>query len=281
MASRVTDRSHSALRSYRLPDTSPVLAPASDSNLSSDIRQRVQQLLSNRPHDSMKDLEMKEIHGEERYIRTLRKYSDRLDVFRKELSSREALVLKLQEEVNRLKDTEIQAKSQARQLSELEKQRDKLVTSVEELRNFAEKQRIDFESSMEFLKQDRETMKEALEQQEKSHQIETEQLTLRLQELETELDTERREREICESALEQEKDVQANLQDEIMRYARSWKALEKILKDQVSELSQENIEYEEKFHSQMETIKQLESKIDALQALEDLVQKEQEAVKYS
>ena len=146
MASRVTDRSHSALRSYRLPDSSPVLVP--DSSFSTDIRQRVQQLLSNRPHDSVKDLEMKEIHGEERYIRTLRKYSERLDVFRKELSSREALVLKLQEEVNRLKDTEIQARAQTRQLAELEKQRDKLVSSVEELRNFAEKQRQDFESSM-------------------------------------------------------------------------------------------------------------------------------------
>lgn len=252
------------------------MLPVRDTSSSNDIRQRVQQLLSNRPHESLKDLEMKELHGEDRYIRTLRKYSERLDLFHKELQSREALIVQLQSDLNRLKDTEIQAKNQSKQVNELEKQRDKLMTSVEELRNFAEKQRVDFDSAMEFMKEDRETMKQTLEQQTKSHKIEAEQMQLRIQELESALEQEQREREICESALEQEKDVQSNLQDEIMRYARSWKALEKILKDQVSDLSQENTEYEEKFNSQMETIKQLEKKIDDLQGLQDLVQKEQE-----
>ena len=256
----------------------------SENSFSSDIKLRVQQLLNARPHEALKDLEMKEIHGEEKYIRTLRRYSEKvrsrqIDVFKKELDVREDLIGKLQEELGRLKDVEIQAKAQIKYVGDLEKQKEKLSTSLAEMREYTEKQMQEYESSIEFLERDRDLMRETLEQQESSHRIESEQLTLKVQELESSLETEKREREICETALEQEKDIQANLQDEIMRYARSWKALEKILKDQVSELSQENLEYEEKFQSQMDTIKQLEGKIDEFQTLDDLLQKEQDAVK--
>lgn len=205
--------------------------------------------------DSIRALELQEMQEEEKYIQALRSQREKIEVFRNEVLKKDQKIKELEKSLKQFKYSpqkviEIEAEAKQLNLELQEKEREN-----SELRQKVRKQVEEYENSLKEVQ-----MIVFKEREEKNLEIKI----LRKKVIEVE---EANKWKIVAKQLEEQLELETKVSKDrernIVDNGKAWKSLEKMLKDQVSELSAEKYTMEETLQRLSEENKKLLSKVDS------------------
>ena len=242
---------------------------------SAALKARLRQLLENNS-DSIRETELREMQEEERYIQALRVQREKIETLRREMAKRDQLLQQLNEELHDShKDkSETQKLTAALQLSQTQLfEKD---NELKEIRGSIKRQVQEYEANIAELRQALMKERNDRKNEGKVSEGKVEELQLMAQEMRLEADKAMRYQKAAEDELSHLQSNEKERERQRAEETKSWKLLEKTLKDQVGELADEKYRLEAQMKELLDHAEGQETRLDKLSDLDALYQSEQQ-----
>jgi len=246
-------------------------SPASSAALKARLRQLLEE-----NSDSVRESELREMQEEERYIQALRQQREKIEALRREMAKKDAALAQLSEELQvKQKDrTETQRLTAALQQSQtLLADKD---AELRDLRASVKRQVQEYETSVAELRQALLKERNDRKNEVKLCDSQLEELHVAAQEQRLAAEKSAKYQQIAEQELARVQSVEQDRERQRNDEQKSWKLLEKTLKDQVAELAEEKYRLEGQLKELLEHAEGQEERLDKLADLDALYQGEQQ-----
>lgn len=246
-------------------------SPASSAALKARLRQ-----LLEANSDSIRESELREMQEEERYIQALRQQREKIESLRREMAKKDAALANFSEELqSKHKDrAETQRLSAALQQSQV--QLTEKDTELRDLRSSIKRQVQEYETTVAELRQTLMKERNDRKNEAKLYNSKFEELQIEAQEQRISAEKAAKYQQIAEEELSRAQNNEQDRERQHTEELKSWKLLEKTLKDQVAELADEKYRLEGQLKELLDHAEGQEARLDKLTDLASLYQSEQQ-----
>lgn len=239
------------------------------------LKARLRQLLEANS-DSIREVELREMQEEERYIQALRQQREKIESLRREMAKKDAALAQLSEELQTKTKDRGETQRLTAALQQAQNQLADKDTELRELRLSVKRQVQDYETALADMRQS--LMKERNDRKNEGKLFDSkfEELHVSAQEHRILAEKATKYQQLAEQevariqSLEQDRERQRN--EEL----KAWKMLEKTLKDQVAELAEEKYRLESQLKELLEHAEGQEVRLGKMGDLDALYQSEQQ-----
>lgn len=242
---------------------------------SAALKARLRQLLEGNS-DSIREVELREMQEEERYIQALRQQREKIEALRREMAKKDAALAQLSEELQSKQKDRTETQRLAATLQQSQALLADKEAELRDLRASVKRQVQEYETSVAELRQALFKERNDRKNEVKLCDSQLEELHVAAQEQRLAAEKAAKYQQIAEQELARVQNAEQDRERQRNDEQKSWKQLEKTLKDQVAELAEEKYRLEGQLKELLEHAEGQEERLDKLGDLDALYQSEQQ-----